>query len=375
MALRDTAEAIGAVTDLLRSRLTLATGAVVDVGKPEASAGTEGEKFNIFLYQIDFDPYLRNEPLDAGQPDPLWLVLRYLLTAVDEKDTDSAKAHRLLGRGLVALQAMNFLRPDALAAPLADNPEPLKLTFDSADAELLSKIMQGTDEKYRLSAAFQVRPVMLVPDVPPAYAPAVRTIGPPGREGVAVVPSLGPRLSDLRPGRFRLGQTLLLSGDDLFANVHRLSLGGLELPLSPAGSGQVTAVIPMDAVLSPGPYAVSVFQVLPSGRRLASDGLLGQVLPRLDSAIPGPLAAQAGGNLSGTLALAGACLGGPDDAIFVAFCRDGKTAFLAEPTGLPGQAGLAATVEPARAIPPGAYRIVLRVNGVQAPEAPEVVWA
>jgi hypothetical protein len=48
-------------------------------------------------------------------------------------------------------------------AALQDNPEPLKLSFDETTAELISKIMAGTDERYRLSMAFQVRPVMIVP--------------------------------------------------------------------------------------------------------------------------------------------------------------------------------------------------------------------
>ena len=67
-----------------------------------------------------------------------------------------------------ALHELSFLRLDPLVAPdvrlaLENNPEPLKLTFDESSAELLSKIMQGTDERYRLSVAFQVRPVMIVP--------------------------------------------------------------------------------------------------------------------------------------------------------------------------------------------------------------------
>ena len=39
----------------------------------------------------------------------------------------------------------------------AGQPEPLKLSFDGAGVDLLSKVMQGTDERYRLSMAFQVR--------------------------------------------------------------------------------------------------------------------------------------------------------------------------------------------------------------------------
>jgi hypothetical protein len=374
VALRDSLEAIGAVTELLRSRLTLAAGVVVDVGRPEVAANSDGEKLNLFLYQIDFDPHLRNEPYDEGLPIPLWLVLRYLLTAADEKESDSSKAHRLLGRGLAALQALNFVRPETSIPALADNPEPLKITFDSADAELLSKIMQGTDEKYRLSAAFQIRPVMIVPDEPPAYAPVVLTVGPPGREGVAVAPSLGARLAAVEPERFTSGSTLVLKGEDLFSNVHRLALGTLDLPLALGPGGRIQAVLPPATVISPGPYPLQVFRTTPAGRRVASNAVLGHVVPHLVSAVPGGLTPQAGGRVSGTLTLAGECLGDAEDDILVAFYRDGAVAHLAEPAGVAAQNALVVTVTASEALPGGTYLILLRVNGEQAAHSPEVAW-
>ena len=68
-----------------------------------------------------------------------------------------------------------FLALDALVAPdvrlaLENNPEPLKLSFEESGADLLSKIMQGGDERYRLSTAFQMRPVMIVPGSEPRAA-------------------------------------------------------------------------------------------------------------------------------------------------------------------------------------------------------------
>jgi len=62
---------------------------------------------------------------------------------------------------------VNFLQPTAAATdPLRDNPNELKITFDAATVELLSKLMQGPDQRYRCSAAFQVRPVLIVPAEP-----------------------------------------------------------------------------------------------------------------------------------------------------------------------------------------------------------------
>ena len=168
MPLLSTREAIGAVSEALRSQLQSRSSILTTVKRPEAAALDDVvPKLNLFLYQIDFDPHLKNHSLDEGQAPPLWLVLRYLITAYDTgNDSDTVAAHRLLGTGLAHLQTMNFLNP--IVPALADNPEPLKLSFDSSDVELLSKVMQGSEEKYRISAAFQVRPVLIAPDVPPS---------------------------------------------------------------------------------------------------------------------------------------------------------------------------------------------------------------
>ncbi|HEY8940690.1 MAG TPA: Pvc16 family protein, partial [Cellvibrio sp.] len=84
MSLLSTHEAIGAVSEALRSQLQLRTSILTTVGRPEAAAnGDAVPRLNLFLYQIDFDPHLKNHSLDEGQPPPLWLVLRYLVTAYD----------------------------------------------------------------------------------------------------------------------------------------------------------------------------------------------------------------------------------------------------------------------------------------------------
>ena len=69
--------------------------------------------------------------------------------------------------------------------------------------------------------------------------------------------------------------------------------------------------------MSPGAYPLTVYQTALSGRRLASNAVLGHFLPRLDGAAHGALTPQAGGKFSGQLTLSGACLGGPDAAVFV----------------------------------------------------------
>ena len=117
MALADSGRAIGAVTRLLQDHL-IRRGFEVSVGKPEAAATSNtNAKLNLFLYETGFDSGLKNVRLRPNEPEPLWLVLKYLLTAFDgDENSDSARAHELLGRGIAALHELNFLALDALVA-------------------------------------------------------------------------------------------------------------------------------------------------------------------------------------------------------------------------------------------------------------------
>jgi hypothetical protein len=384
MPLANSIEAIGATSELLESRLTTETSATqVEIGRPE-DAATEtpgGSKINLFLYQIDFDASMRNTPLDRGQQPPLWFVLRYLITVFDSGgESDSSNAHRLMGEALLALHELNFLSP-AVAA-LADNPEPLKITFDSADADLLAKLMQGSDEKYRFSAAFQVRPIMVASSVPPSYAPLVLTVGPPGNEGVVVIPSMGPRADSVEPAQFEAGQEIVIAGGDLGGNIE-VCIGDSCFAPDEARADRVTLTVPPapspappSAGPSAGSYPVTVVRILPSGRRFASNAVFGNLLPTLTSATPvGVAPASVAANRIGDLTLVGERLGDTGDDIFVAFYRDREIARMLAASGNADQRTLTVTVSDDDAIPAGSYRIILRVNGTQAAISPEVNWS
>ncbi|BCT67376.1 DUF4255 domain-containing protein [Nitrosospira sp. NRS527] len=373
MALAATNEAIGAVSEAVRSQLALRAQMLVTVSRPDIAAASDEEpKLNLFLYQVEFDGHLKNYSLDEGRPAPLWLVLRYLLTAYDQThDSDSVAAHRLLARGLANLQEINFLSPTVPA--LADNPEPLKISFESADVELLSKLMQGSDEKYRISVAFQVRPVLIAPDVAPEYAPAVLTVGPPAVEGVTVLPTLGPQLKQVTPSQFEVSTTLELSGDDINTAIDSVLLGSLVLPVTAARDGAVQTQIPAIPALSAGHHVIAVARTLPSGRLMSSNPLLATLRPTLTGASVGALTPN-GPNLFGDITLTGQRLGGPDDTIFVAFYRDGAVALNLEVTGIAAQTSLTASVDNAHALPPGTYYLILRVNGAQATHTPQIAW-
>lgn len=391
MALADSGRAIGAVTKLLQDHL-IRRGFAATVGKPEdAAANDTRAKLNLFLYETELDASLRNVSLDERRMPPLWLCLKYLVTAFDDDESsDTAEAHELLGRGLSALHELNFLRLDELCAldvrqALEHNPEPLKITFDETPADLLSKIMQGTDEKYRLSVAFQVRPVMIVPADPPRYSLLVGvdyTQTPPvaiGDEGVglAVAASLGPVLKDVEPGRFEPGEAFDISGVDLH-------LGELECWLGPAQlsivaqrpdrmtvraegaivAGQTEGPVSAGVVIAAGEHPLVLRQRLPNGRHRASTLLVAQLLPVVDHAV---LAA-------GDLQITGVLLGRAEDDVLVALYRDGHVVRLFD--GAATVADQKSLTVPGAAVgtAAGSYLVIVRVNGQQAKRSPTVIF-
>ena len=81
MPLSSTREAIGAVSEAIRSQLSLRSSLLVTVTRPDIAAAADDavQKLNLFLYQIDFDPlseksFTRRWPATtfmAGTPLPI----------------------------------------------------------------------------------------------------------------------------------------------------------------------------------------------------------------------------------------------------------------------------------------------------------------
>jgi len=387
MALADSGRAIGAVTRLLQDHL-IRRGFEVSVGKPEDAADSDtNAKLNLFLYETAFDPHLRNVSLRDGELPPLWLVLKFLLTAFDASESsDTAAAHDLLGRGMSALQELHVLRLDPLVSPgvrlaLEHNPEPLKLTFDESNVDLLSKVMQGNDERYRLSVAFQMRPVMIVPASLPASALLVGvdyTTSPDtiiGRDGVqvAVIPSMGSRLDRVEPDRFEAGATLTLFGDDIAGRDMEVLLGNVELNvierhvdrLVVTAEGSPGTPIASGATLSAGEMPLLVRRRLSPTRTRASNLLAARLLPTVTGAAV----------LAGNLQIQGVLRGGDTDDIIVTVCRtsDGAAVQLFDTVTTAADQGTLVVTGAGAAVPAGSYRVVLRVNNQQARISPTVV--
>jgi|SRR5215213_135258 len=406
MALGDTGKAIGATTEALRSRLQTRSLVTTKVSRPDE--GTDAPRLNLFLYEIVFDPGLKNVPLDDGQPAPLWLTLKYMLTAFDNGgDSDSVQAYELLGEGVRALQELNYLTPpgglslDYLKA-MTPNPEDLKITFDEAPPDLLSKLMQGSNDKYHLSVAFQVRPVLIAPAEPASYSLLVGVdyVTPPpptviGGAGVRipVLPSMGPTITAIEPESFEVGDFVTVHGADLHLSGLSVMLGPVELPATMQRPDRLQFEALADRltgdVISAGGQPLTVTQALSPTRRRRSNVLVANLLPTLNAVtlpvpatiIPAPLPARA----HGTLALTGLLLGKDDDDVFIALYRDGQTVrtmdYFTKDASIPPPPPPPPVAPQTRkhivmlatdAVVRGRYHVILRVNGQQAKQSPTV---
>ena len=407
MPLVDTSRAIGAVARLLKDHLqAFTTVTQVTVGKPEPTTAIAAtSRLNLFLYEAHFDPSLRNKSLDDGQPAPLWLMLRFLLTAFDRAgESDSIEAHEFLGEGLRALNELSYLPlPSMLSDPLGlaalqENPEILKITFDNATTELLSKVMQGSEEKYRFSMAFEVRPVMIAASTPPDSSLLVgidytaNTII--GQQGVhvPVFPMDGPEITGIEPLRFEPNGVFTLTGSALSRPGLSVRIGVAEAPVIAQAEEwlrcRANGAIQTGTVISAGSQPISVAQTLPNGKRRHSNLVVGRVLPVLTTVTP-----PAGGftrtipanplsPVFGAIDLQGFLLGTEEDDVYVALTRNGETVRLFDtfvrpvppvpPNPVILQQQMQLQIPGAAPMPQGRYRVIVRVNGSQAKHSPEI---
>ena len=396
MALVDTARAIRVVTEAISERLGARTGLAPSVGRPEPEASAGGKRLNLFLYEMHFDSSLKNVALDDGQMPPLWLVLKYLMTAFDdEKSSDSAQAYEYLGQGIQALQEMSLFQPldlpaDSLKA-LTPNPEDLKITLDETPSDLLSKVMQGGDEKYRLSVGFEVRPVMIAAAEATSYSLLVGVdytttpVTPVGAQAIRipVIPSLGPAISAISPESFNLGDTVTVHGTDLHLSNLSVNLGPVVLPVTMQQPEQLQFVVREDIamadVISAGSLPISLSQLLPNGRTRSSNLLAGNLLPQLSAAV------VVGGSLQhvavapppagwsfAQIDITGKLLGNGDtDDSYLGLFKDGLSVKLIDDStdtspAAARQTQRRFTMQKPDAVPPGQYLVLCRVNGQQA---------
>ncbi len=393
MALGDTGLAIGAVSRFLAAQLTAALSTqspyfpTISIQRPQMDAGTVTQaRLNLFLYEVQIDPAMRNIPLTPGRPTPLWVVLRYVMTAFDatgESDTDLAQD--VLGMGMQFLMGLNSVLAGSLGvAALQDNPEPLKLTFDEGTPELLSRLMQGPDDKYRCSVPFQIRPVLIAPTDPPTGGTQLvgidylssMTVGLSGIHNF-VLPNLGPQVETAAPLAVALGDTLTLTGSNLDLPNLSVVFGPAQLSPNMQRPATLSALLRVGTLdptkISAGSQPVYVTLSLPAGPTLSS-GVLGvMLLPTVSSMTLSNLQAVSvsNPNVYGTVSISGQMLGTAQDYIEFCLVQNGTVVLLLDKIdpsfSLPAdQSALRYVIPSGNAVPPGVYLGILRVNGAQA---------
>jgi hypothetical protein len=386
----DTSRAIGAVTELLAHQLRAHTAVpAVTAGRPEPGEDTRS-RLNVFLFEVLPDASLRSHVID-GRPSPAWLVLRYLVTAyASGGSSDSSDAHHNLGEAIRALHGLAYLPvttdlpPDDERA-LRANPEPLKVTFLPAGSDLLGRLMQGTDEKYRCSVAVEVRPVMIAGAEPDAATLLVGrryvSSSDPRTPGVHVLldPVGAPVLTGVAPTRVEAGVPVRLTGAG-FVEGDRARLAGVDRAITRDGSALV-AVFDAAALadrVGPGVFPLAVARAVPASvpaRWRVSEPIAVRLVPTLDTAVVASVAPDpsAAGRAIVEVDLFGQLLGRAEDECVVGLWRDGRTvAHGDELVALAGPAQTARRVTIRDVEPSATYRVIVRVNGGQATWSPEI---
>jgi hypothetical protein len=130
---------------------------------------TNSPQLSLYLYHIEQDGHLRNQPhLAAGanglRLPPLSLQLRYLVTPLgDEEDLN----HLMLGRILQRFHdepSLQSLDGTPLDNSFGANSPELRLILETLPLEQLAEIWHALDAGYRLSVAYQVRIVTIDSD-------------------------------------------------------------------------------------------------------------------------------------------------------------------------------------------------------------------
>ncbi|HEV7310307.1 DUF4255 domain-containing protein [Ensifer sp.] len=309
--------AIAVVTAVLKDLLnnglidndTAAIGSVTVSALPPdriATGEAEGNRLNLFLYQVTPNLGWRNQDLPSHGPGgerrsnpPLALDLHYLVTAYGQDDLaaeillgyamDILHQTRVLHRGAIrrALSPANPINVNLIpadtqgrvAADLADQIEQVKIAPHFLQSDELARFWSAMQSRYRVSMAYQVSTVLIQSRLPAAAALPVLRRGEEDR-GINGQPGLDqpaanwPALNavtvldaaDHRRVAAELGDRLvfegsLLSGDQITAEFRHPKLSD---PLERAGDasvpGQVSVQLPTGAAASllwpAGNYAV-----------------------------------------------------------------------------------------------------------------------
>lgn len=131
---------------------------------PQASSGPP--LLSLFLYHIEPDSHLRNQPYlavgtDGLRSPPLPLQLYYLVTPLDD---DESQNHLVLGRILQHFHDNPFVTGfdnQPLDNSFGGSSPEMRITLETLTLEELSRVWHALNIGYQLSVAYKVRVVAI----------------------------------------------------------------------------------------------------------------------------------------------------------------------------------------------------------------------
>jgi hypothetical protein len=234
--------AIAAVTATLRAILFKAADVsdVTTLPPDRANQGVSGQRLNLFLYHVSHNAAWRNQVVptrvkagETGHP-PLALTLHYLLTAYDDDQGDESD-HTLLGKAMLSLHDKPVISRDQIQDALSSSSklstsrldrqfEPVRLTPETLSVDEMSKLWTTFQTQYRVSTSYQASVVLLESRKPTVTPLPVLKRGPQDR-GPQVEATMPARLTgvEYRDARTQdsplpaaqLGDTITLVGTSL----------------------------------------------------------------------------------------------------------------------------------------------------------------
>ena len=359
------ARAIEAVTETLRALVddgvkTVLPGAKAVVQPPhEVNPAAQEAQVNLFLYQAEVIPALRNEPPadvnpgETGEP-ALPLVLRYLMTPF-APDGDDLVAHRLLGGALQALHTRPVLTRAELTqvasySDVARQPDSIRITWHAVEEKDIYSLWSVFQTPYRLTTSFEVRAVLIDSRrAPRTPAPVLkRGADDRGPEAGADVRSTTPDIDTVRyplgQPAARVGEEAELSGSNLSSVTavrltHLTSGVAVAVPAAPAGPDSVRLTVP--GGIPAGVSAVALLAGTPPSELPVGPWYLA-VAPRIASPMPASVARDGSGAANVTLTVSPAFVTGQKVALvlggdtYPALSAAGNTATFVVPHAHPG---------------------------------------
>lgn len=293
--------------------------------KPPDKAFNGSNCVNLFLYQANANPALRNMDLphevkagESGSP-ALALDLYYLLTAYGESEEETdPTTHKLLGYAMSILHDHALLGRAEIRDALADNDlheqfERVRITHQPMSVDELSKLWTTFQTNYRLSTAYQAAVVLIDSSKAKTLPlPVLRR----GAEDQGVNTVLGPFPTIEKfvlPKPFtsaRLGDELEIQGHHLGGMSVSVQFTHSELPapveiepLTSSTENKLIVPLPNDVAAQAqwvaGIYSVAVIiQKAVGENERVSNALPLRLAPHLTDIVPDPAAPDGSGNVT-----------------------------------------------------------------------------